>query len=327
MSNIAVIAEARDGQVKKPSLEAVGAALELAAQTGGQVVALVCGHGLSAATEQLQSSGASRVIAIDSEALAKYSSDGYATALVEQLATLDRGAILMPHSAMGRDLAPRVAAKLGAGLVSDATALHFEDGKFGATKPVFGGKAYRKSMATASPFMATLRPNNWEPQTGSGAEASTVAPSVTADQLRAIVSEVVAGASDRVPLQEAKVIVAGGRGVKDEAGFKQLEDLAAAFGAGVAAIGASRAVVDAGLRPHREQVGQTGKVVAPTLYFAIGISGAIQHIAGMRTARCIVAVNKDPNAPVFKIADYGIVGDAAEIVPALADAVGTAVAS
>src|SRR5690606_8988470 len=200
-----------------------------------------------------------------------------------------------------------LAGLLEAGMVSDATALHFEDGRYGATKPVYAGKAYLKSRASRTPFFVTLRPNAFEPRPGAAAPVEDAAVSADPATFRAVVQEVVAAASDRVPLQEAKVIVSGGRGLKDPDGFKLIEDLAAAFGPGVATVGASRAVVDAGWRPHREQVGQTGKVVAPTLYIAVGISGAIQHLAGMRTSRTIVAINKDANAPIFKLADYGLV--------------------
>ncbi|MEZ5966689.1 MAG: electron transfer flavoprotein subunit alpha/FixB family protein [Planctomycetota bacterium] len=322
MSNIVVVAEARGGKVKRPSLEAVGAAVELATSASAKVVVVVVGNDLAPAVEELKTSGAHRVVAIESPAFTNYSGDGYAKALMEVIPGLDAAAILMPHSAMGKDLMPRVAALLGAGMVSDAIALHFEGGRFGATKPVYAGKAYQKAMADKSPFLATLRPNNFEAKPGSGsAEVETKAPSFGADQLAAIVTEVVAAAGDRVPLQEAKVVVAGGRGLKAPEHFHLVEDLAKAFGPGKAAVGASRAVVDAGWRPHREQVGQTGKVVAPTLYIAAGISGAIQHLAGMRTARCIVAINKDPEAPIFKVADYGIVGDVFEVLPALTKAI------
>lgn len=325
-NNIAVIAEARNGSLKKPSLETVTAAVELSGKAGGEVIAIVLGSGVDAAKAELQASGAQRVVAIEADALANYSGDGFARATVEALESLGATAILMAHTAMGKDLAPRIAALLGVGLISDATALHFEDGKFGATKPVYAGKAYVKSMSNSSPFMATVRPNNFEPKSDGSAEVSTVTPSLDAATLKAIVTEVVAGASDRVPLQEATVVVSGGRGLKEAEHFNLVEDLAEAFGPGVAAVGASRAVVDAGWRPHREQVGQTGKVVAPPLYIACGISGAIQHLAGMSTSKCIVAINKDPDAPIFRVADFGIVGDVFEVLPALTEAVKAAVA-
>ena len=326
MSNIVVIAEARGGKVKRPSFEAISAAVELAAKSGGQVIAVVLGGDLSAAKDELKNSGAKQVVAIESPALANYSSDGYAKAIQDALGSLDAAAILMPHSAMGKDLLPRLSAMLKTGMVSDATALHFEGGKFGATKPVYAGKAYLKTVAETKPFMATLRPNAFEVKAGAGAaEVQSTKPAFGAEALKAIVTEVIAAATDRVPLQEAKVIVAGGRGLKEAQHFHLVEDLAKAFGAGKAAVGASRAIVDAGWRPHREQIGQTGKVVAPTLYIACGISGAIQHLAGMRTSRYIVAINKDPEAPIFKVADYGIVGDVFEVLPALTAAVKSAV--
>jgi electron transfer flavoprotein alpha subunit len=323
MSTIAVIAEARSGKLKKPSLEAVGAALVLAKQAGdGDVVALVAGHGLAGATQTLAASGAKKVVALDAEPLAAYSGDGYAKVLTEAVRGLSPKAILASHTAMGRDLAPRIAALLETGLCSDVTALSFEGGKFVATKPVFAGKAYLKTAAVKAPFMATLRPNAFAaPTGGGGAELVERKPGIAAGDLKAVVQEIVAGATDRVPLQEAKVVVSGGRGMKGPEHFHLIEELAAAFGPGVATVGSSRAVVDAGWRPHREQVGQTGKVVSPSLYIAVGISGAIQHLAGMRTARCIVAINKDANAPIFKVADYGIVGDAFEIVPELTKAI------
>ena len=320
--NLTVVAEVRSGKLKRPSLEAVSAGLDLAAQSGGEVVVLVAGDDLTDAKAELSRSGAAKVIALQSPSLAQYSGDAYARVLSQQLETLDPAAVLMPHSAMGRDLMPRISALLKTGLVSDATALHFDDGVFGATKPIFAGKAYLRTNTATSPFMATLRPNNFEARPSeTTAEVTEITPDLKPEDVKAVVTDMVSGSTDRVALQEASVVVSGGRGLKDPDQFYLVEDLAAAFGPGVAAVGASRAVVDAGWRPHREQVGQTGKVVSPNLYIACGISGAIQHLAGMRTARCIVAINKDPEAPIFKVADYGIVGDVTEVLPALTEAV------
>ncbi|HEX5054311.1 MAG TPA: electron transfer flavoprotein subunit alpha/FixB family protein [Planctomycetota bacterium] len=320
MSNVIVIAEVRGGKLKRPSLEAVTAALQLATASGGKVHAIACGSGLDAACADLASSGVHKVVAIDGPAFANYSSDGYAKAIAEQAKAAGAAAVLMAHTAMGKDLLPRVSALLDGAIVTDAIAVSCEGGVFGAQRPVFAGKATMTARAAKAPFCASLRPNNFAAASGGGsAEISKVA--APAGDLLAVVKEIVASGSDRTPLQEAKVVVSGGRGLKEPQHFKLIEDLAAAFGPGVAAVGASRAVVDAGWRPHREQVGQTGKVVSPPLYIAIGISGAIQHIAGMRTARTIVAINKDADAPIFKIADFGIVGDAFEVVPALTKAV------
>ncbi|MBI5851512.1 MAG: electron transfer flavoprotein subunit alpha/FixB family protein [Planctomycetes bacterium] len=326
MSKIVVVADARSGRIKKPTLEAVGAAVDLAAKCNGSVVAFVAGADNAPAVADLQKSGAAQVVSLRSPALASYSGDGYAKVIHAELGKHAPSVVLMPHTAMGRDLAPRIAALLDAGMVSDATALHFEGGRFGATKPVYAGKAYRKYLARRAPFVATLRPNVFEIRSGGGATTTEVAASIGAGELLAVVKELAQGSTDRVPLQEARVIVAAGRGMRGPEHFGLIEDLTAAFGPGVGAIGASRAIVDAGWRPHREQVGQTGKVVSPQLYFAIGISGAIQHLAGMRTARCIVAINKDANAPIFKVAHYGIVGDAFEVLPALTAAIKAAVA-
>jgi electron transfer flavoprotein alpha subunit len=326
MSKIVVVADSRSGKVKKPTLEAVGAAVELAGKCGGSVIAVVAGADNGPAVAELAKSGASQVVSVKSPALAAYSGDGHAKAIHAELGKLGANVVLMPHTAMGRDLAPRLAALLGAGMVSDATALHFEGGRFGATKPVYAGKAYRKYLAKTAPFVATLRPNVFEAKSGGPATVTEAVSAVGAGDLLAVVKELVQSGTDRVPLQEARVIVAAGRGMKGPEHFGLIEDLAAAFGPGVAAIGASRAIVDAGWRPHREQVGQTGKVVAPQLYFAIGISGAIQHLAGMRTSRYIVAINKDANAPIFKVAHYGIVADAFEVLPALTAAIKAACA-
>ncbi len=325
MSNIVVVAEVRGGALKRPSLEAVTAALQLAGQSGAKVAVIACGAGLDAACAELGKSGAHKVVAIDGPAFANYSGDAYAKAVVEQCKALAASAVLMAHTAMGKDLLPRVSALLDTGIVTDVVAVGFEGGAFTAKKPVFAGKATLAVRAAKAPFVATLRPNNFAAAAG-GAGAETQKVAAPGGNLLSVVKEIVASGGGKTPLQEAKVVVAGGRGLKEAQHFKMIEDLAAAFGPGVAAVGASRAIVDAGWRPHSEQVGQTGKVVSPPLYFAIGISGAIQHIAGMRTARTIVAINQDADAPIFKIADFGIVGDAFEVVPALTTAIAAIVA-
>lgn len=323
MSNIIVIAEVRGGSLKRPSLEAITAGQKLAAANGGQVIAIACGNGLDAAAAEL--GAAAKVVTIDGAGFAEYSGDAWAKAIAEQVKANDGAAVIMAHTAMGKDLLPRVSGLLETGIITDVVDVTCEGGTFGAKKPVFAGKAAMTVKATKSPFCATIRPNNFDAASGSGGEVQKVdAPS---GDMLSVVKEIIAAGGDKTPLAEAKVVVSGGRGLKDPESFKLIEDLAAAFGPGVAAVGASRAVVDAGWRPHSEQVGQTGKVVSPPLYFAIGISGAIQHLAGMRTARTIVAINKDADAPIFKVADYGIVGDAFEIVPALTKAIAEVVAS
>ncbi|MFY9345616.1 MAG: electron transfer flavoprotein subunit alpha/FixB family protein [Planctomycetota bacterium] len=325
MSTIVVVAEVRAGAVKRPSFEAVTAAMQLAQATGGKVTVIACGAGLDAAAAELGKSGAHKVVAIDGAAFANYSGDAWAKAVAEQCKAAGAAAVLMAHTAMGKDLLPRVSALLDTGILTDLVAVGFEGGAFTAKKPVFAGKATMTARAARAPLCATLRPNNFPAASGgAGAEIQKVAPPV--GDLLAVVKEIVAAAGGKTPLQEAKVVVSGGRGLKEAQHFKMIEDLAAAFGPGVAAVGASRAIVDAGWRPHSEQVGQTGKVVSPPLYFAIGISGAIQHLAGMRTARTIVAINKDADAPIFKVADFGIVGDAFEVVPALTKAIQALVA-
>ncbi|MFK7738716.1 MAG: electron transfer flavoprotein subunit alpha/FixB family protein [Planctomycetota bacterium] len=326
MSNIIVLAEVRSGSLKRPSLEAVTAAQELAKSSGGQVIAIACGSGIDAAAGELAANGANKVIAIDGASFEQYSGDAWATAIAEQVKANDGAAVLMAHTAMGKDLLPRVSGLLDTGIITDVIAVGHDGSAFTAKKPAFAGKAFLNVKANKAPFCATIRPNNFEAASGGSGEVAKVDAPAGGDLL-SVVKEIVAAGGDKTPLSEAKVVVSGGRGLKEPENFKIIEELAAAFGPGVAAVGASRAVVDAGWRPHSEQVGQTGKVVAPPLYFAIGISGAIQHLAGMRTARTIVAINKDPDAPIFKVADFGIVGDALEVVPALTKAIQEVVAS
>jgi electron transfer flavoprotein alpha subunit len=227
--------------------------------------------------------------------------------------------VLFAASAMGKDLAPRVAARLDLPLATDATALEVEDGELVITRPLYAGRVFARLVLHAEPRLVSVRSNIFRPEARAGAGTVTEL-AVPAGDWRVKVREVTAAGGGTMDVGEAPIVVSGGRGMKDPANWKILEDLRDALGA-KAALGASRAVVDAGWRPHGEQVGQTGKTVSPKLYFAIGISGAMQHLAGMRGSGTIVAVNKDADAPIFKVADYGIVGDAHEVVPALTEAI------
>jgi electron transfer flavoprotein alpha subunit len=244
----------------------------------------------------------------------RYAPEGVATVVAERSRAGGYAAIVFAATATGKDLAPRVAAKLGVALAAEVTDVAVEGGKVVVTRPVYAGKALLRLRVTAAPAVVSLRPNVFtpveRPRTGTAESAQASAPPG-----RVIVREIKA-AEGALDVAEASIVVSGGRGLKEPANFKLLEELAAAF-AGRAAVGASRAVVDAGWRPHGDQVGQTGKTVSPTLYVAVGISGAIQHLAGMRTSKVIVAINKDKDAPIFKVADYGIVGDLFEVVPEL----------
>jgi electron transfer flavoprotein alpha subunit len=255
------------------------------------------------------------VFAVDSPRLKYYASEAYAKAVLAAHQKFGSGAILMAATAMGRDLAGAVGALLGAGAATDCTGVSIEGGKVLARRPVYSGKAIATVAFKKAPAVLSLRPNVFPAQeTGGSAAVEDLAVAFDEADFRSAAKDVTASAQGKVELTEASVIVSGGRGLQSPENFKVRDDLAAALGA---AVGASRAVVDNGWRPHSEQVGQTGKTVAPNLYIALGISGAIQHLAGMRTSKVIVAINKDPDAPIFKSATYGIVGDVLEVVPAL----------
>jgi electron transfer flavoprotein alpha subunit len=314
--SILVVIEQRDGQIRPVSREALGAATRLAADLGGPVVALCCAAADPGAAS-LGEAGAERVLVAAHERFARYDGEGMTTAVAAAVAAVKPAAVLFPATAQGRDLAPRVAATLGVGLASDCTALAVEGGALRATRPVFAGKAIQTLAFTKTPALATLRPKMFAP-VAAGRTAAVEAFAVTfAGEPGGRVTAMAAAAAGKVDLTEAEVIVAGGRGMKGPEHFALLEALAAELGGSV---GASRAAVDAGWRSHADQVGQTGKTVAPKLYIAAGVSGAIQHLAGMTSSRCIVAINKDPEAPIFKVADYGLVGDLFEVVPALTEA-------
>jgi electron transfer flavoprotein alpha subunit len=316
--NVLAVTEQRGGTLRKVSREVVTVARRIADALGGgggSVDALVIGPaGVDCAA--LAAAGADRVLAAEDAAFASYAPDGYAATVAAQAQAGGYAAIVMAASAAGRDLAPRVAVRLDVPLVADVTQLTVEGGKVVATRPVYAGKALQTVTIDATPVLVSIRPNTFTPvETARAGTASRVEAAAAA--ARVTVRETKQAAQGALDVAEAPIVVSGGRGLKGPEHFGILEDLASAFGN--AAVGASRAVVDAGWRPHGEQVGQTGKTVSPSLYIAVGISGAIQHLAGMRTAKVIVAINRDKDAPIFKCADYGIVGDLFEIVPKLAE--------
>jgi electron transfer flavoprotein alpha subunit len=312
-SAILAVLETRDGTLRKVSREVVAAARQLST-AGGSVDALAFG---ATAPEGSNDIRANRVLVAAHADFGRYNPDGFA-ATVASLAA-GYSAILFAATATGRDLAPRVAAKLGVSLVTDVTGLAIDGGAIVATRPVYAGKVIQKVKLKSAPALLSIRPNTFEPDRGSAqaASAATESVPVPAFEARVKVTGIKAPDTAMLDVTEAPIVVSGGRGLKEPSNFKLLEDLAAALGN--TAVGASRAVVDAGWREHGAQVGQTGKTVSPGLYIAVGISGAIQHLAGMRTAKTIVAINRDKDAPIFKVADYGIVGDLFEVVPRLTE--------
>jgi electron transfer flavoprotein alpha subunit len=315
MACILTFIEQRDGSIRKASLEALSEARRLATTNGMDVRAVLVGHGVAAKAAELGRYGAGVVYVADEEKLARYSSEGYAAALKLAVEKCQPVAIFLAATAMGRDLSARAAARLGVGCLADVVQVRYEGGELVAARPVYSGKA----MATVDggavrPVVVTLRPNVFPAEASSGtATVEALAP--IAAPIRAVVREVVAAGGGELDVAEANVVVSGGRGMKGPENFALIRDLAHALGG---AVGASRAAVDAGWISHAHQVGQTGKVVSPSLYVACGISGAIQHLAGMSSSKVIVAINKDPEAPIFKVADYGIIGDLFQVVPALA---------
>jgi electron transfer flavoprotein alpha subunit len=322
MPGIFAFAETRDGELRKVSYEVVTGARRIADALGTEVHAVLLGApGSGGAAAELAKYGADKVFVGESGAFEKYSPEGYTTVIAAFIKEHGCDAALFPPSAMGRDLAPRVAARLGVDYVSTATAVEPQGGGFVVTRPRYAGKVFSQVTLSDKPAVIGLGPNAYTPAENPKAGAvETLNVDLGSADFGAIVREIKAAAGEKLDVAEAPIIISGGRGLQGPENFKLLEELAAAFG-GKAAVGASRAVVDAGWRPHGEQVGQTGKTVAPMLYIAVGISGAIQHLAGMRTSRYIVAINKDPEAPIFKIADYGIVGDLFQILPRLTEEV------
>lgn len=312
MTTLAVL-EQRDGVLRKISFEVVTGAQRL----GDSVEAVVCGAGAVQGTEQVAKFGADKIVTLTNPAFAKYAPEAMAQAVAERAKQGGYRVIVFAASATGKDLAPRVAAKLGVGVATDLTDVSANGSSLTVTRPVYAGKALQKLKIASQPAVLSLRPNVFTPvERPKAGTVETIAVNVPAS--RVTVREIKSAPAGTLDVAEAQIIISGGRGLKEPANFKVLEELAHAFG-GRAAVGASRAVVDAGWRAHADQVGQTGKTVSPSLYIAVGISGAIQHLAGMRTSKVIVAINKDKDAPIFKVADYGVVGDLFEIVPKLTE--------
>jgi electron transfer flavoprotein alpha subunit len=308
---VVVLGEAREGALRNVSFEAIAAAKKVA--DGGEVVGLLFGDAVQSLGDEMIKYGANRVITVEHPHLKHYTSDGFGQAFMAVYEQEKPEAIVFGHTALGKDLSPKIASKLAAGLISDVTAIEGEGDESVYIRPIYSGKAFEKVKNKDGLLFFTIRPNNIEPlerdESRSG-DVSSVSVDIT--NLRSVISEVVRKSTEGVDLSEAKVVVAGGRGVKSAEGFAPLEELAQLLGG---AVGASRGACDADYCDYSLQIGQTGKVVTPDLYIAAGISGAIQHMAGMSNSKVIVAINKDPEANIFKVADYGIVGDLFEVIP------------
>lgn len=308
---ILVLGEARDGELRNVSFETIAAAKKISG--GGEVVAVLVGDQVQSLGEEMIHYGADRVVAVEHPHLKHYTPDGYGQAFLAVYEDESPDGLVFGHTAMGKDLSPKIASKLGAGLISDVTKIEGEGDGVEFIRPIYSGKAFEKVEIKEGLLFISIRPNNIEPLDHDASRSGDVATkSVDITNVRSVIKDVVRKSTEGVDLSEAKVVVAGGRGVKSSEGFEPLKELANLLGG---AVGASRGACDADYCDYSLQIGQTGKVVTPDLYIAAGISGAIQHVAGMSNSKVIVAINKDPEASIFKIADYGIVGDLFEIIP------------
>jgi electron transfer flavoprotein alpha subunit len=317
-TRILAFAESRSGELRKVALETVTAARQAADSSGdGEVHAVLIGApGIAAQAEALGRHGADVVVAVEHQALRRYNPEVVAATVAERLRSVGYRAVFFAASAEGRDLAPRVAAKLDVSLAADVTGFELQGNAVIARHPAYTGKVIVTLRLTGTPALLSLRPGSVTPaEQPRTPRVETTGPAMDPAAARVTVTELSQRGATKLDLGEASIIVSGGRGLRAAENFKLVEDLAAAIGN--AAVGATRAVTDDGWRPATDQIGQTGRLVSPDLYIAVGISGAIQHLAGMRTAKTIVAINKDKDAPIFKVADYGIVGDLFEILPRL----------
>ena len=314
---ILVYLEVREGRIKKSSLEVLSEGRRRAEEMNSEVNAILVGHNLENLAPDAFRYGASKVFVLENSLLSHYSSSGFAQALYSLVDEIRPEIILFPASSMGKDLAPRLAAKLGVGLASDCIQTAVKEGKMEVLRPLFAGKALASFTFNSSPQMASLRPNVFplvDPVDGQG-ETIKKDVVIAEDQVKGKVEDVIREEGVDLDVTEAEIVVSGGRGMKGPENFDLLREIVAILPH--SAVGASRSAVDAEWIDHQHQVGQTGKTVSPNLYMAFGISGAIQHLAGMSSSKYIVAVNKDKEAPIFKVADYGIVGDLFQVLPFL----------
>ncbi|ALC81908.1 MULTISPECIES: electron transfer flavoprotein subunit alpha/FixB family protein [Bacillus] len=310
---VVVLGEIRDGSIRKITFEAIAAGKMIA--NGGEVICMLFGKKVIQYGKEMINYGAERIVVIENEKLADYTPDGYAQAIKAIVEKEIPDAILTGHTSIGKDIMPKIAAKHQTGLLSDVIKLEHKGNDLVFTRQIYSGKALEQKIALGKLVLATIRPNNISPLERNENRSGTIEKlDIEIKDIRTTIQDIVKRTTESVDLSEAKIIVAGGRGVKNKDGFKLLQDLAEALGA---AVGASRGACNADLCDLSLLIGQTGKVVTPELYIACGISGAIQHLAGMSNSKVIVAINKDPNADIFQVADYGIVGDLFEIIPLL----------
>ena len=310
-----VITEQRDGAFRKVSYEAVSEGRRLADGLSTEVTAVVLGSGIEGIAGELEKYGPDKILVADDPSLADYTTDAYTNVIAGMVQSVDPALIVIGASSQGKDLVARLAARLGAGLAMDCTAIKLDNGSLTFTRPMFGGKIFADVEIEGGLQIVAIRPNVMDITEASRA-CTIEKPAVQVGDVKTSVVEKSMDTGDKIELTEADIVVSGGRGTGGK--FDPIEQLAAALGG---AVGASRSAVDEGWRPHSDQVGQTGKVVSPGMYVACGISGAIQHLAGMSTSKYIVAINKDPEAPIFSKADLGVVGDLFEVVPAVVEEV------
>jgi electron transfer flavoprotein alpha subunit len=312
-----VFLEIREGKIKKSSLEALSEAKRRADEMSLDVSAAIVGHNIEALAPEVFLYGASKVFVLENSLLSHYSPSGFAFALKSLINEVNPAVVLFSATAMGKDLAPRLAASLGVSLAADCIRLTSNGGKLEVVRPIYAGKAFATFSFKSSPQIASLRPNVFPLLDPVETRGETVKKDVvlTADNVKDQVVEILKAEGAALDVTEAKIVISGGRGIKGPENFDLLRDLSSILPQ--SAVGASRSAVDAGWIDHQHQVGQTGKTVSPNIYLAFGISGAIQHLAGMSSSKVIVAVNKDPEAPIFKVADFGVIGDLFQVIPPL----------